>query len=109
MSDICRPLFVVYTTCPGRPCIAPTIIWLKQTPVQLRVGATMLTRTTPKLMPVPRDPQGWLCEAAKHHQSVSHESAYQLARRAGWDIEQLACPGGITDPHLRRHHHPPWE
>jgi hypothetical protein len=61
----------------------------------------MLTRTTPKLTPVPRDPQGWLCEAAKHHQSVNHESAYQLARRAGWDIEQLACPGGITDPHLR--------
>jgi hypothetical protein len=33
-----------------------------------------------------------------------YESAYQAAaRRAGWDIQRLACPGGITDPHLRRH------
>jgi Family of unknown function (DUF5996) len=31
-----------------------------------------------------------------------YESAYQAgARRAGWDIDRLACPGGITDPHLR--------
>ncbi|MFI0444075.1 DUF5996 family protein [Actinomadura sp. 6N118] len=31
-----------------------------------------------------------------------YESAYQAgARRAGWDIERLACPGGITDPKLR--------
>jgi hypothetical protein len=38
------------------------------------------------------------------NQSVSHESAYQAgARQAGWDIEQLACPNGITDPQLRRH------
>jgi hypothetical protein len=30
-----------------------------------------------------------------------YESAYQAgARRAGWDIARLACPGGITDPHL---------
>jgi hypothetical protein len=30
-----------------------------------------------------------------------YESAYQAgARRAGWDIKRLACPGGITDPHL---------
>ena len=29
-----------------------------------------------------------------------YESAYQAgARRAGWDIAALACPGGITDPH----------
>ena len=29
-----------------------------------------------------------------------YESAYQAgARRAGWDIARLACPGGITDPH----------
>ncbi|MFI5828555.1 DUF5996 family protein [Streptomyces sp. NPDC051578] len=28
-----------------------------------------------------------------------YESAYQAgARRAGWDIAALACPGGITDP-----------
>lgn len=28
-----------------------------------------------------------------------YESAYQAgARRAGWDTEALACPGGITDP-----------
>ncbi|MEV5711160.1 DUF5996 family protein [Actinoallomurus sp. NPDC052274] len=28
-----------------------------------------------------------------------YESAYQAgARRAGWDIGRLACPGGITDP-----------
>jgi hypothetical protein len=33
-----------------------------------------------------------------------YESAYQAgARLAGWDIGRLACPGGITDPHLRRH------
>jgi hypothetical protein len=33
-----------------------------------------------------------------------YESAYQAgARFAGWDIGRLACPGGITDPHLRRH------
>jgi Family of unknown function (DUF5996) len=39
-----------------------------------------------------------------------YESAYQAgARQAGWDIGRLACPGGITDPHLRRHQHPPWE
>jgi hypothetical protein len=31
-----------------------------------------------------------------------YESAYQAgARRAGWDVEALACPGGITDPYLR--------
>jgi hypothetical protein len=31
-----------------------------------------------------------------------YESAYQAgARLAGWDIAGLACPGGITDPHLR--------
>jgi hypothetical protein len=30
-----------------------------------------------------------------------YESAYQAgARRAGWDITGLACPGGITDPQL---------
>jgi hypothetical protein len=30
-----------------------------------------------------------------------YESAYQAgARRAGWDIDRLACPGGITDPQL---------
>jgi len=29
-----------------------------------------------------------------------YESAYQAgARRAGWDIAGLACPGGVTDPH----------
>jgi Family of unknown function (DUF5996) len=32
-----------------------------------------------------------------------YESAYQAgARLAGWDIQRLASPGGITDPHLRR-------
>ena len=31
-----------------------------------------------------------------------YESAYRAgARRAGWDIAGLACPGGITDPMLR--------
>jgi hypothetical protein len=30
-----------------------------------------------------------------------YESAYQAgARQAGWDINGLACPGGITDPHI---------
>jgi aminoglycoside phosphotransferase (APT) family kinase protein len=30
-----------------------------------------------------------------------YESAYQAgARRAGWQIEPLACPGGVTDPQL---------
>jgi hypothetical protein len=30
-----------------------------------------------------------------------YESAYQAgARRAGWDVERLAAPGGITDPYL---------
>jgi hypothetical protein len=30
-----------------------------------------------------------------------YQSAYEAgARRAGWDIARLACPGGITDPHL---------
>jgi hypothetical protein len=30
-----------------------------------------------------------------------YESAYQAgAQRAGWDVARLACPGGITDPHL---------
>jgi Family of unknown function (DUF5996) len=39
-----------------------------------------------------------------------YESAYQAgARLAGWDIQRLASPGGITDPRLRRHQHPPWE
>ena len=33
-----------------------------------------------------------------------YESAYQAgARRAGWDVQRLACPGGITDPQLRPH------
>jgi hypothetical protein len=32
-----------------------------------------------------------------------YESAYQAgARPAGWDLGRLACPGGITDPRLRR-------
>jgi hypothetical protein len=32
-----------------------------------------------------------------------YESAYQAgARRAGWDIARFACPGGVTDPRLRR-------
>ena len=32
-----------------------------------------------------------------------YESAYQAgARLAGWDVQRLACPGGVTDPHLRR-------
>ncbi|MFI6846488.1 DUF5996 family protein [Kitasatospora sp. NBC_00085] len=31
-----------------------------------------------------------------------YESAYQAgATRAGWDADGLACPGGITDQHLR--------
>jgi uncharacterized protein DUF5996 len=39
-----------------------------------------------------------------------YESAYQAgARLAGWDIGRLACPGGITDPHLRRHQDLPWK
>jgi hypothetical protein len=30
-----------------------------------------------------------------------YESAYQAgAQHAGWDIDRLACPGGITDPQL---------
>ncbi|GGO66027.1 DUF5996 family protein [Nonomuraea cavernae] len=30
-----------------------------------------------------------------------YQSAYEAgARRAGWDIERLACPGGVTDPVL---------
>jgi hypothetical protein len=33
-----------------------------------------------------------------------YERAYQAgARLVGWDIRRLASPGGITDPHLRRH------
>jgi Family of unknown function (DUF5996) len=36
-----------------------------------------------------------------------YESAYQAgARLAGWDVERLASPGGITDPHLRRRQDP---
>jgi len=32
-----------------------------------------------------------------------YESAYQAgARRAGWDIDRYASPGGITDPHALR-------
>jgi len=32
-----------------------------------------------------------------------YESAYQAgARLAGWDVQGLASPGGITDPHLQR-------
>ncbi|MGP3966369.1 DUF5996 family protein [Streptomyces sp. 6N223] len=31
-----------------------------------------------------------------------YESAYRAgAGRAGWNVARLACPGGITDPHLR--------
>ncbi|MET8325696.1 DUF5996 family protein [Streptomyces sp. NPDC005181] len=31
-----------------------------------------------------------------------YESAYRAgAGRAGWDIDRLACPGGMTDPRLR--------
>ena len=30
-----------------------------------------------------------------------YESAYQAgARLAAWDVDRLACPGGITDPVL---------
>ena len=33
-----------------------------------------------------------------------YESAYLAgARRAGWDIERMACPGGVTDPHQGAH------
>ena len=39
-----------------------------------------------------------------------YESAYQAgARLAGWDIGRLASPGGITDPHLRRHQNQSWD
>jgi hypothetical protein len=39
-----------------------------------------------------------------------YESAYQAgARLAGWDIRGLACPGGITDPHLRRQQDLSWK
>jgi hypothetical protein len=39
-----------------------------------------------------------------------YESSYQAgARLAGWDVGRLACPGGITDPHLRRHQDLSWE
>jgi hypothetical protein len=39
-----------------------------------------------------------------------YESAYQAgARLAGWDIGRLACPGGITDPNLRRHRDQSWK
>ena len=32
-----------------------------------------------------------------------YERAYQAgAHLAGWDIQRLACPGGSTDPRLRR-------
>ncbi|MGH3328990.1 MAG: DUF5996 family protein [Streptomycetales bacterium] len=40
--------------------------------------------------------------AADPHATVLdfYESAYQAgARRANWDVERLACPGGVTDPH----------
>jgi hypothetical protein len=38
-----------------------------------------------------------------------YESAYQAgAQLAGWDIGRLASPGGITDPHLRRHQDQRW-
>ncbi|WP_406503198.1 DUF5996 family protein [Streptomyces sp. NBC_01602] len=31
-----------------------------------------------------------------------YESAYRAgAGRAGWDMDRLACPGGMTDPLLR--------
>ena len=34
-----------------------------------------------------------------------YESAYQAgARRAGWDIDRYASPGGITDPHAHAPH-----
>jgi Family of unknown function (DUF5996) len=37
-----------------------------------------------------------------------YESAYQAgARLAGWDVERLACPGGITDPRLLDHRQGP--
>jgi hypothetical protein len=36
-----------------------------------------------------------------------YERAYQAgARLAGWDLERLAAPGGITDPRLRPHREP---
>jgi Family of unknown function (DUF5996) len=39
-----------------------------------------------------------------------YQSAYRAgARLAGWDTGRLASPGGITDPHLRRHQHLQWE
>ena len=39
-----------------------------------------------------------------------YESAYQAgARLAGWGIQRLSCPGGITDPHLRRHQDLSWK
>ena len=32
-----------------------------------------------------------------------YESAYQAgARLAGWDADELACPGGVTDPHASK-------
>ena len=41
------------------------------------------------------NPGGWVLDF--------YESAYQAgARLAGWNIDRLACPGGITDPHGRK-------
>ncbi|MFC9952643.1 DUF5996 family protein [Streptomyces prasinus] len=37
-----------------------------------------------------------------------YESAYRAgARRAGWEIERMACPGGVTDPHQDQGAHRP--
>ncbi|KAB8158382.1 hypothetical protein FH609_029720 [Streptomyces sp. 3MP-14] len=67
--------------------------------------------------PLAPDPARWVTREANGHLAVLtlddaraqgdaraaalrfYESAYQAgARQAGWDIEALACPGGITDP-----------
>ena len=39
-----------------------------------------------------------------------YESAYQAgARLAGWDVQRLASPGGITDPTLRQQRDLSWD
>jgi hypothetical protein len=85
-----EPAFYSYTA-PEPPALADTPLrpsaaeWLPQANSHLAVLRYDDARAEP-------DPRAAVLEF--------YESAYHAgAHLAGWDIPQLACPGGVTDPH----------
>lgn len=87
-----EPAFYSYTApepagLAGEPLSPPTAAWVPRNGSHLAVLRYDDARAE-------RDPRAAVLDF--------YERAYQAgARLAGWDVEGLACPGGVTDPVLR--------